>query len=48
MFNLVGAGLMGGNHELLEGDEFNLLALLQGVPMLLDVPLRRQHEAQNH
>ena len=34
------------NHELLEGYEFILLAFIQGVPMLLDVPLRRQHEAR--
>ncbi|MFD1470277.1 hypothetical protein ACFQ48_18770 [Hymenobacter caeli] len=46
LLNLVGAGLMLLNHELLEGYEFIVLALIQGVPMLLDVPLRRQHEAQ--
>ncbi len=46
LLNLVGAVLLLINHEMLEGYEFILLALIQGVPMLLDVPLRRQHEAQ--
>lgn len=46
LLNLVGAGLLLANHDLLKGYQFVALALIQGVPMLLDVPLRRQHEAQ--
>lgn len=46
LLNLVGAGLLLVNHDLLKGYEYIVLALIQGVPMLLDVPLRRQHEAQ--
>ncbi|AWM32247.1 hypothetical protein [Hymenobacter nivis] len=46
LLNLVGAGLLLVNHEMLEGYQYVVLALIQGVPMLLDVPLRRQHEAQ--
>ncbi len=46
LLNLIGAGLLLVNHDLLKGYEYIVLALIQGVPMLLDVPLRRQHEAQ--
>lgn len=46
LLNLAGAVLLLVNHDLLKGYEYLVLALIQGVPMLLDVPLRRQHEAQ--
>ena len=46
LLNLIGAGLLLVNHDFLKGYQFIVLALIQGVPMLLDVPLRRQHEAQ--
>lgn len=46
VLNLVGAVLVLLNHDFLKGYQYLLLALIQGVPMLLDVPLRRQHEAQ--
>jgi len=46
LLNLIGARLLLVNHDLLKGYEYIVLALIQGVPMLLDVPLRRQHEAQ--
>jgi hypothetical protein len=46
LLNLVGAGLLLVNHDFLKGYQYIVLALIQGMPMLLDVPLRRQHEAQ--
>ena len=46
LLNLVGAGLLLVNIEILGPYEYAALALVQGVPMLLDLPLRRQHEAQ--
>ncbi len=46
LLNFLGAGLLLVNHDFLKGYQFVVLALIQGVPMLLDVPLRRQHEAQ--
>ena len=46
LLNLVGAGLLLVNIEILGPYEYAVLSLIQGVPMLLDVPLRRQHEAQ--
>lgn len=48
VLNLVGAVLVLLNHDFLKSYQYLALALIQGVPMLLDVPLRRQHEAQNH
>lgn len=48
VLNLVGAVLVLLNHDFLKGYQYLALALIQGVPMLLDVPLRRQYEAQNH
>ena len=46
VLNLAGAVVMLLNHDLLKGYDFLILAAIQGVPMLLDVPLRRRHEAQ--
>jgi len=45
VLNLVGMVVMLANHDLLKGFDFIILALIQGVPMLLDVPLRKRHEA---
>jgi hypothetical protein len=45
LLNLVGAGLLLGNPAFGKEYLYVLLALLQGVPMLVDVPLRRQHKA---
>ena len=42
-----GAVLVLLNHNFLKGYQCLLLALVQGLLMLLDVPLGRQHEAQN-
>ena len=47
LLNLVGAVALFFNHELLEGYQYIILAVIQGLPMLLDVPLRRQqHQAK--
>ncbi len=47
LLNLIGAFALFFNHELLEGYQYIILAVIQGVPMLLDVPMRQQqHEAQ--
>lgn len=45
VLNLIGAVVMLINHDLLKGYDFLILAAIQGVPMLLDVPLRKRHEA---
>ena len=46
LLSLVGAGLLLVNPEILGAYEYVVLVLIQGVPMLLDVRLRQQHEAQ--
>lgn len=48
VLNLLAALLILLSHDFLKGYQYILLALIQGVPMLLDVPLRRQHEAQKN
>lgn len=41
--------MAGLNPNFLKGYQYLVLALIQGVPMLLDLPLRRQHEVPvNH
>lgn len=42
--NAVGAIIVLLDKELMAGYEYIVLALIQGVPMLLDLPLRRQQE----
>ncbi|MBO3272112.1 hypothetical protein [Hymenobacter defluvii] len=46
ILNLLGAIMVGLNPDFLKGYQYLVLALIQGVPMLLDLPLRRRHEAQ--
>ncbi|OGX82432.1 hypothetical protein BEN48_17620 [Hymenobacter glacialis] len=46
LLNLLGAALLLVAPNLLKGYQYVALALVQGVPMLLDVPLRRRHEQQ--
>ncbi|TDN36933.1 hypothetical protein E4631_20145 [Hymenobacter sp. UV11] len=49
LLNLLGAIMAGLNPNFLKGYQYLVLALIQGVPMLLDLPLRRQHEVPvNH
>lgn len=42
VLNLVGAILIFLNKEIMSGYQYLVLALIQGVPMLLDLPLRKR------
>ena len=46
--NLIGAVAVALNKDFLKGYQFLVLALIQGVPMLLDLPLRKRHKASKH
>lgn len=46
VLNLAGTVLVLVDKELLKGVEYVVLALIQGVPMLVDLPLRKRQEAR--